>query len=98
MDAGDEAVEDFGADAGAQGVIHRSTRADRAHAAGVRSLVAVVGFFVVAAIGEKKIGGAIHKSVDRAFDTFEEFLDHDAPSGLAKSTVFHAEAQGGVRF
>ena len=62
-------------------------RAVRAHAAGVRALVAVVGPLVVLAGGQREDRVAVGERQHAGFLAVEPFFDHDLVAGVAEFLV-----------
>ena len=60
-----------------------------AHAAGIRSLVAVEGALVVLRRGERQRRHAIAKRKERRLLAGEKFLDYDLAGGLAQTAAEH---------
>src|SRR5579872_4281214 len=86
--------DDLGHDAGAHRVIDIRRRRIGAHAAGIRTLVAVKGAFVVLRGRERDGVFAVAQREERGFFALQKLLDDDFGAGLADAAAEHHVDRG----
>ena len=76
--------------------VEQRARRERAHAAGVRPLVAVEDALVILRRADRRARAAVAQREERHFRAAEAFLDHDASAGVAELLLVH-RARGSRR-